>query len=365
MGALRKPKAGVSKKDSVFTLAVVVPAHNEEQLIGRCIASLQAASVEALKTSIFVIADNCSDLTADRARAAGADVLVRTNQSERGKGFALRYAFDYLMPKAYDGVAVIDADSIVSNNCLREIVGALELGAQAAQTRYRVAKPLNTQRKRLMDVAFCAFNVLRPKGRDGLALSAGILGNGFAISRQTLTDVPYLAESIVEDLEYHLMLIAAGKRVQFLDKATVFGDIPEDSQSQETQRARWEGGRLRLALTKSVPLIRQLLQGHTLVFEPLLEILTLPLAYLTLLLTALLAMPVTAYRLYALTVLGVLFAHVLTALALSGEMNEGLSALMSAPSYVFWKLTKSLAIVRFSKSNTPWLRTKRSAEGKT
>jgi len=364
-GVLRKKRELSPKRHAAFSLAVVVPAHNEEHSIARCVESLLSSAARLSDISIFVVADNCNDRTADVARAAGANVLVRTNPSERGKGFALRFAFDYLIPKGYDGCAVVDADSIVSDNFLSEVIAALSSGEQAVQTRYRVARPLNTQRARLMDVAFLAFNVLRPKGRYGYGLSAGVLGNGFALSRQTVIDVPYEANSIVEDLEYHLLLVESGKRVAFIDKATVYGEIPDDGEAQETQRARWEGGRMRLAVTKAIPLIRQLFLGRLLVLEPLLELLTLPIAYLILLLIALLALPITGYRLYAIALSVVMVAHVVTALRLSGEMKEGLSALLFAPSYILWKLTKSVAILRFSKSGTPWLRTKRSADTKT
>ncbi len=364
-GALRKQRKLSPKRRPAFSLAVVVPAHNEEYSIARCVTSLLSSAASLSDISIFVVADNCSDRTADCARAAGADVLVRTNPSERGKGFALRFAFDNLMPRGYDACAVVDADSVVSNNFLCEVIAALSSGEQAVQTRYRVATPLITQRARLMDVAFLAFNVLRPKGRHGYGLSAGVLGNGFALSRQTLMDVPYEANSIVEDLEYHLLLVESGKRVAFIDEATVYGDISDDKEAQETQRARWEGGRMRLALTKVIPLIRQLLVGRLLVFEPLLELLTLPLAYLIILLVAMLALPILGYRLYAVTLMVLMLVHVVTALRLSGEMKEGLSSLVFAPSYILWKLTKSGAILRFSKSGKPWLRTKRPADTKT
>ena len=69
-----------------------------------------------------------------------------------------------------------------------------------------------------MNIALLAFNVMRPRGRDRLALSCGILGNGFALRRETIEAVPYEAGSVVEDLEYHLRLVRAGKKVQFADE---------------------------------------------------------------------------------------------------------------------------------------------------
>src|SRR5579872_1187783 len=73
-------------------LAVLVPAHDEELLVGRCVHSLLDQTYPAGSYEVFVIADNCSDGTAAVAEAAGARVLVRTEPSSRGKGRALRWA---------------------------------------------------------------------------------------------------------------------------------------------------------------------------------------------------------------------------------------------------------------------------------
>jgi cellulose synthase/poly-beta-1,6-N-acetylglucosamine synthase-like glycosyltransferase len=73
-------------------LAVIVPAHNEELLVARSVLSLLAAATDS--TSILVVAHNCTDKTAEHARAAGAEVLVYDDPAAKGKGFALRHGFD-------------------------------------------------------------------------------------------------------------------------------------------------------------------------------------------------------------------------------------------------------------------------------
>ena len=352
--------AGIEK----FSLAVIVPAHNEEVLIGRCVASLLASAEGGPRCTVAVVADNCTDSTAAKARQAGARVLVREDALLRGKGYALRFALDLLIAEGYDGFLIVDADSAVSPNLLPEIARGLLAGADAMQARYRVMPPLDSERKRLMDVAFLAINVLRPKGRDGWGLSAGILGNGFALSRATLQAVPYSADSIVEDLEYHLLLVDAGKTVRFANAATVYGDIPNDEAAQLTQRARWEGGRARVAGMWIPKLAAQVLRGKFLVAEPLLELLTLPLAYLALIALALCVFPLAAFRYYGILLLVLLLAHVATAVGLSGNVRASAMALVSAPAYVFWKLTRMAAIVKSSRKGAQWTRTPRAGDGK-
>src|SRR5271170_4633547 len=78
-----------------FRLAVVIPAHNEELLIARCVASLRASAADT-RTRVVVIAHNCSDQTAERARLEGAEVVVYDDPQASGKGFALIHGFQHV-----------------------------------------------------------------------------------------------------------------------------------------------------------------------------------------------------------------------------------------------------------------------------
>jgi len=358
-GAFRPRSRSAKVPRDGFRLAAVVPAHNEEVLVGGCVASILRSAKAGAACDVVVVADNCTDDTAARASAAGARVLVREDTQRRGKGYALRFAFDQLMDDGFDAFLIVDADSTVSINLLQEIASTLSSGADAVQARYRVAGPLDALRTRLVDVALLAFNVLRPRGRDGWGLSAGITGNGFALSRRTLCDVPYTAESIVEDLEYHLLLAGQGKKVCFADRATVYGVMPEGREAQSSQRARWEGGRLRVAREWVPKLVTQLRRGRLAAAEPILELLTLPLAYLALLALVLCILPYPFFRWYGTAVLATLLIHVLSAAAVGGTFLKSFLSLISAPFYIAWKTTTLLAVVRSSGRKTEWVRTQR------
>ncbi|MEI6856127.1 glycosyltransferase [Psychrilyobacter sp.] len=62
-----------------FKLAVLIPAHNEELYIERCLNSLERASKSGNLVKFYVIADNCTDNTTDLASKCGADVIVRSD----------------------------------------------------------------------------------------------------------------------------------------------------------------------------------------------------------------------------------------------------------------------------------------------
>ncbi|MDD5274115.1 MAG: glycosyltransferase [Methylovulum sp.] len=340
-------------------LAVVMPAHNEAAGIAACVAHLNASLAHAPGCTLIVIADNCQDATADLASAAGARVLARHNDAQRGKGYALDYAFKTLAAENFDGFIVVDADSRVDAGFVSAFQQAFAQGEGALQCRYRIANPEASRRARLQYVAWLAFNELRLSGRENLKVSVGILGNGFALSRAVLAAVPYEAGSIAEDMEYHLRLVAAGVRVRFLDTVTVLSDAPNQGANAAVQRSRWEGGRFRLMREHIPRLFVQVLQGKSRLLEPLAELLLLPLAYhLSLLLLALL-MPLPVVHYYAFAAVLLVLAHVLLAIKCAGGGFEEVKALATVPFYMAWKLTLMPRLLRNARDNAQWQRTDR------
>jgi cellulose synthase/poly-beta-1,6-N-acetylglucosamine synthase-like glycosyltransferase len=340
-------------------LFALVPAHNEELLIERCVRSLLASGAEE-GIEVIVVADNCTDSTAAVASKAGAQVLVRTDAEHRGKGQALRCGFREAFARGASAVLVVDADSVVSSNLAPVVRQYLEAGSGAVQCRYRVMNQDSGVRSRLMDLAFLGFNVLRPLGRYKLGMSAGILGNGFALTREVLEAVPYVADSIVEDLEYHIHLVRAGYRVEFAEEASVFGEMPSGRGAASTQRARWEGGRLRMLLEWFPRLAGDLGRARMRCAEPLLELATAPLAYHVLLVAMLFGVAGSAsFRYYALLQAAIVCLHVIAAASLSEAFPGNLTTLLAAPFYLIWKLTLIPRTLLASRPETRWVRTGR------
>jgi Glycosyltransferase like family 2 len=339
-------------------IAVVVPAHNEELLVERCVRSILQCDRGDVHVEVVVVADNCTDATAIRARAAGATVMERFDDQRRGKGWALDFAFTALVDRDVHAVLVVDADSVVERNLIAEAASLFAAGADAVQARYLVLNPGDSTRTRLMQVALMAFNVLRPRGRDRWGLSAGISGNGFGLSRATLQAVPYHATSVVEDLEYHVRLVRAGRRVRFLDRTTVRADMPTGDAASATQRSRWEGGRLGLLRDLAPVLAGDLLRGRLRMAEPLLDLLLAPLAYFVALLLALLVTP-APFRWVGVAGLALVCLHVIVALRVGHATREDVRALLSAPWYIVWKVALSGRILRLAGRNAAWVRTPR------
>lgn len=340
-------------------LTVLVPAHNEQALIGRCVRSVLDSASSGVE--VLVVAHNCTDATAERAEAAGAHVLVLNDPEQTGKGCALSYGFAAPLTGLSDAVLVIDADSVIDLGLIATVQRRLLAGARALQCRYEASGFQNSPRTRLTTFAFHAFNVIRPRGRARLGLSAGILGNGFALHRDVLTQVPYNAKSIVEDLEYHLALVRANIRVDFIDSAAVRGEIPVTSKGAKTQRARWEGGRVRVMKHWAPRLLADVVSGRVRLIEPLLDLLALPISSEVTLLVVAACLPVTWLRLYALGAFAVLLVHLMAAAASGPGLWGTVKALSNAPAYILWKLWIFPEIWRASRANAAWVRTERGS----
>ena len=357
-GALPRRPTGTGRLAG--RMAIVVPAHDEENGIARTVENLLAEAARDGASDVVVIADNCSDSTAERARAAGARVIVRADPQRRGKGFALQHAFESLRPQGHAAYIVIDADSRVDPGFLAALRDRFGAGALAVQARYTVLNADESSRTRLAELALAAWNVLRPRGRDRLGVSVGLLGNGFALRRKVLDSVPHTAASVVEDLEYHLALVEAGIKVRFADLATVRGEMPSTGAAASTQRARWEGGRLQMLRRHGMRLGGRVLRGQLRFLDPLADLLLPPLAYLVALTSAgMLVGASTATLTTGGLLLLVVAAHVVVAVPVARLPWQRLWLLTRVPGYLAWKLFHLGAVLRAARRDAPWVRTAR------
>ncbi len=360
--------------DQALNVTLIVPAHNEQLNIEATVTSLLDTDYPAQHRRVVVVADNCSDETAVRARRAGADVLVRTDPINRGKGFALEHGFTQVLADVWtEVVVVVDADTIVSRNLLWALTARVSAGEHAVQADYQVRNPGDSWRTRLLHIAFTAFHEVRSSGRERLGLSCGLRGNGMAFSRDALQRAPHQAHSVVEDLEYGIRLARAGIRVAYASQAWVRGDMPADAAASQTQRDRWEGGRRIMRRTEGRALAREALRTRNPVLADLaVDVYLPPLGQVVTALSIGLAVGVGtgigARRQRAAYVHGIGLAgvalHVGRAWQASGTGMSGLVDLARAPGYVAWKLVRRMqqAFGQHEAIPTNWVRTARAGE---
>jgi 1,2-diacylglycerol 3-beta-glucosyltransferase len=242
---LPRREAGDAHSGQVPRLAILVPAHNEAELIGRCLTSLAGQDYPADRREVFVIADNCTDGTAAIAADLGATVLERQDPTTPGKGPALRWAITQVLQERpeCEAIVVVDADSVTDPALLSALGAAHVAGAAVCQADYEALVDGNDARAKLRGAAFVLFHRVRFTGKARLGLPCTLVGNGMLFSREVCQRFPWSAFSEVEDLEYGLQLRLAGVTPRFVPDAHLVAPVASSGPAAEVQRVRWERGR--------------------------------------------------------------------------------------------------------------------------
>jgi len=245
-----------------FTLkrfALIVAAHNEEKVIGHIVDSLSRQNYPRHLYDIFVIADNCTDRTAEIAEKHGAIVYKRFNSVERGKGYALEWMFNkiYAMEDKYDVVSVFDADNLVSSNYLSEMNKQLNKGHKVVQGYIDSKNPFDSWITCSYSIAFWLANRIFQLPRYYLGLSCGLCGTGFCIDIEVLKKIGWGATCLTEDLEFTMKLALNGMKVAWAHNAVVYDEKPLTLRQSWNQRKRWMQGHADCAARFLVPLFNK------------------------------------------------------------------------------------------------------------
>lgn len=239
-----KKKANEEKPSLFHRFAIVIPAHNEESVIGSMVNSLKKQKYPEEYFDIYVICDNCTDNTRQRAESAGAYALIRDNLNETGKGYALEWAFlrIFAMEKQYDAICVFDADNVVSSSFLSEMNSMLSRGHQVIQGYIDSKNPYDTWISLSYSIAFWLSNRIFQQTRYNLGLSCGLCGTGFCIKTDIIREIGWGATCLTEDLEFTMKLVLNNRKVAFCKNAVVYDEKPLTFMQSWRQRKRWMQG---------------------------------------------------------------------------------------------------------------------------
>ncbi len=239
----------VSPKAS-FSWAVLIPAHNEEQVIADTLRPLLAEG-KALRGRILVVADNCTDGTAQLCRLMGVEVAERSSLTERGKGYALQFGLDHLAQCPPDVVVVLDADCTVSADGVAELASACFHAGHPIQSAYLMhAKEGASVSAKVSEFAWLVKTLVRPLGWGRLTGQCQLLGSGMAFPWTVLSRFNLASGHLVEDLRLTTDLAKSGVRVRFLPQVRVDSFFPSSTTSRSVQSRRWEHGHLGMIFTE-------------------------------------------------------------------------------------------------------------------
>ena len=209
------------------------------------IESLKQQNYPQDKLDIFVVADNCTDNTAEVARKHGAIVYERFNDKEKGKGFALRYLLDIIMNKherEYDAFCVFDADNLVHKDFIDRMNHKLCCGYEICQGYRDMKNPSDTWITGNYSLFYWTQSRFYNQSRYNLGLSSQINGTGYMVKFDVIRETGWCTRSITEDIEFTFKSIAEGRFVAFAHDAIVYDEQPLTFKQSWKQRKRWSTG---------------------------------------------------------------------------------------------------------------------------
>ena len=227
--------------------AVLICACNESSVIGKLIDSIKEQDYPKELVDVYVIADNCTDDTADIARGKGAFVTERFDQERIGKGYALSCLFDTVSAGCtkwdYDGYFVFDADNILDGRFIKEMNKAVAAGNKIV-TSYRNSKNYGDN---WISSGYALWFLRETKylnnSRQILGLSSQCSGTGFVIHRDILRKYGgWKYFTLTEDVEFTFAMVAQGEKIAFCQSAVLYDEQPVKFGVSWRQRTRWVKG---------------------------------------------------------------------------------------------------------------------------
>ena len=284
-----KDKPLVEDKEHRFMM--IIPAHNEEKVIKDLVDSLQNLDYNKNLYDIYVIADNCTDKTAQIAKEAGAIVYERFDEKHKTKGFALQWFLQQKIEEdaPYDAFCIFDADNIVDKNFLKAMNKKLNQGEDVVQGYRDIKNPSDSWVTAGYAIFYWTMNRFYHLARYNLGLSPLINGTGFMVKFDVVKPEGWQTKTLTEDIEFSLKRIIAGKKLGWATDAIVYDEQPVGFKQSWSQRSRWTVGHIQCLHEYTKPLAVAVKENKTVMnFDGLLYMLgSIPMFVLTIILLVL------------------------------------------------------------------------------
>ena len=244
----------------------IIPAHNEEMVIGSLIESLKNQTYDKNLYDIYVIADNCTDNTAKIAEQAGAIVYKRFDSVNKTKGYALNWFLQQKIEENadYDAFFVFDADNIVDKNFITAMNKKLCEGEDVVQGYRDIKNPTDNWITAGYALFYWTLHRFYHLARYNVGLSPLLNGTGFMVKFDVVKPQGWDTETLTEDIEFSLKRIIAGKRLGWSTEAIVYDEQPTSFKQSWSQRSRWTVGHIQCVSKYTMELIQSVKKHKTL-----------------------------------------------------------------------------------------------------
>ncbi len=256
------------EQSELHKYAVLIAARNEEAVIARLIESIHDQTYPSELVEIFVVADNCTDDTAARARAAGATVWERFDDRQVGKG----YAIDFLLQKIgelypenpFDGYFIFDADNLLDENYISEMNKSFSNGNRII-TSYRNSKNYG---KNWISAGtalwFLWESQYMNRSRMLLGTSCAVSGTGFLVHRDIIEKSGgWKYFLLTEDIEFSIHNIVNGEKIAYCESAVIYDEQPVRFSQSWNQRMRWAKGNMQVSQKYGARMARSIFKSFS------------------------------------------------------------------------------------------------------
>lgn len=224
----------------------ILPAHNEEKVIGNLIDSLNNQDYDKELLDIYVIADNCTDKTAEIAREHGAIVYERFDDTKKTKGYALNWFLQQKIKENadYDAFFIFDADNIVDKDFTKNMNKKLCQGEEVVQGYRDIKNPTDSWVTAGYALFYWTMHRFYHFARYNVGLSPLLNGTGFMVKFDLVKNTGWDTVTLTEDIEFSLKRIIKGKRLGWATDAIVYDEQPLTFKASWSQRSRWTVGHI-------------------------------------------------------------------------------------------------------------------------
>ena len=243
----RKAKKHAEPPVAPHRFAAIISARNESAVIGQLVDTIKQQNYPSEMLDAIIIADNCTDDTAQVARDHGAIVYERFNQEKVGKGFALNYAFQHIAEdfgdSYYDAYVIIDADNLLDENYFAEMNKTFSSGYRII-TSYRNSKNFGSN---WISAGYSLWFLREAKflnnARMMLGTSCAVSGTGFLVSSEVIRERGgWNYHLLTEDIEFTVDTVIRGETIGYCAGAMLYDEQPTRFDQSWNQRMRWSKG---------------------------------------------------------------------------------------------------------------------------
>ena len=283
--ALIKFKDKPLKINKNHKFMAIIPAHNEEAVVANLVNSLKAQDYPKELLDIYVIADNCTDNTAEVAKNAGAIVYERFDSTKKTKGYAMQWFLKQKIEEnaPYDAFCVFDADNVAMPDFIKNMNKKLCQGEEVVQGYRDIKNPTDSWVAAGYALFYWTMHRFYHLARYNIGLSPLLNGTGFMVKFDVVKPNGWQTKTLTEDIEFSLINICEGRKLGWATDAIVFDEQPIGFKQSWTQRMRWSVGHIQCFKLYTKQLAKNTIKNKKMItFDGLLYMMGMPLLIMSL-----------------------------------------------------------------------------------